>query len=157
MRTIAQLLTHLQSLDIKLWLDGERLRYSAPKGALTRALRAELRARKAEIVAYLPTQRDQIEQLPKVPRDGTLPLSFAQQRLWFLDQLEPNRPVYNIPMMIRLQGQLDVLALEQSFAYLIERHESLRTTFEMDQGVAHQVIHADMTIDLPVPVAILQA
>ncbi len=64
-------------------------------------------------------------------RDEELPLSFAQQRLWFLDQLEPASPLYNMPSALRLQGQLNVPALEQSLNALIQRHESLRTTFAL--------------------------
>ena len=70
------------------------------------------------------------------------PLSFAQQRLWFLDQLEPGNAFYNMPTIIRLAGQLDVVALEKSVTYLIERHESLRTTIDTDEnGEPVQVIH----------------
>ena len=64
-----------------------------------------------------------------VPRDGDLPLSFAQQRLWFFDQLEPGTPAYNIPAAVRLKGPLNVVALEQSLNEIVKRHESLRTTF----------------------------
>src|SRR3989338_3321538 len=58
-----------------------------------------------------------------------LPLSFAQQRLWFLYKLLATRGVYNIPLRIRLEGELDVKSLERSFTSLVERHEILRTRF----------------------------
>jgi len=64
----------------------------------------------------------------------SLPLSFAQERLWFLEQLGMVGPAYNIPVTLRLEGVLDVVALERSFAALIERHESLRTRFERVEG-----------------------
>jgi amino acid adenylation domain-containing protein/non-ribosomal peptide synthase protein (TIGR01720 family) len=73
-------------------------------------------------------------------RDGELPLSFAQQRLWFLNQLEPESPGYNMPSATRLQGQLNVAALEQSLNTLIQRHESLRTTFALANGQPAQII-----------------
>ncbi len=69
--------------------------------------------------------------LQPIPRDGVLPLSFAQQRLWILDQLEPDPATYTIPMTLHLQGQLDGGALDQSFTALIARHEVLRTTFPL--------------------------
>ncbi|MET0500480.1 MAG: amino acid adenylation domain-containing protein, partial [Candidatus Binatia bacterium] len=75
-----------------------------------------------------------------VSRNQELPLSFAQQRLWFLDQYEPNSSLYNIPGALRLRGFLDVAALEQSLNEIIRRHESLRTTFSMVDGDAVQVI-----------------
>ncbi len=64
-----------------------------------------------------------------VERNASLPLSFAQQRLWLLDQLTPNGSIYNVPAAMRLQGELNVAALEQSLSELVKRHEVLRTTF----------------------------
>ncbi|WP_460203568.1 amino acid adenylation domain-containing protein [Scytonema sp. NUACC21] len=73
---------------------------------------------------------------PLVPikRDTHLPLSFAQARLWFLDQLEPGSAVYNIPAAVRLSGSLDVAALQQSFNEIVRRHETLHTTFMRVDG-----------------------
>ncbi|HWQ32046.1 MAG TPA: amino acid adenylation domain-containing protein [Blastocatellia bacterium] len=85
-----------------------------------------------------------------VPREGELPLSFAQQRLWFLWQLEPDSPFYNIPSAVRLSGQLDVDALERSLNEVIRRHESLRTTVLTRDGKAVQVIAPELTLHLPV-------
>ncbi|CAD5967368.1 non-ribosomal peptide synthetase [Planktothrix agardhii] len=69
-----------------------------------------------------------------------LPLSYAQQRLWFLDQLEPNSPFYNIPLALRLEGKLKVDALEKSLQGIIQRHESLRTNFLTIDGNPVQII-----------------
>ncbi|ARU63537.1 hypothetical protein CBW65_22905 [Tumebacillus avium] len=85
-----------------------------------------------------------------VARDGHLPLSFAQERLWFLDQLEPGTSSYNIPVALRLQGTLDEDALLQSFQALVQRHEALRTTFHNAQGQPQQVIVESLAITLPV-------
>ncbi|MBV9774092.1 MAG: AMP-binding protein, partial [Gemmatimonadetes bacterium] len=63
--------------------------------------------------------------LVRVSRDGEIPLSFAQQRLWFLDRMEPGSATYNMPAALRLRGALDVNALRRSFTALVERHESL--------------------------------
>ena len=82
--------------------------------------------------------------IPRVPRDGDpsqgQPLSFAQQRLWFLDQLEPDSPIYNLPHAIHMRGPLDRHALQRSFDAIIARHESLRTIFVESDGVPAQQI-----------------
>jgi amino acid adenylation domain-containing protein len=83
-----------------------------------------------------------------VSRDGDLPLSFAQQRLWFLDQLEPNSAFYNIPTALRLRGRLNVVALEQSIQELIRRHESLRTTFQEHDGKPYQQIAPELALPM---------
>lgn len=83
-----------------------------------------------------------------VARDQPLPLSFSQQRLWFLDQLEPGSAFYTIPAAVRLSGQLNVSALEQSFQALIDRHESLRTTFSTVEGQPVQIVHPTRNFQL---------
>ncbi|MCY1020604.1 non-ribosomal peptide synthase/polyketide synthase [Pyxidicoccus sp. MSG2] len=80
--------------------------------------------------------------LERASREQPLPLSFAQQRLWFLEQLEPGRSTYNMPAAIRVEGPLDVSALERSLAELVRRHEVLRTTYRTQGSEAHQVIGA---------------
>ncbi|MCL5997211.1 MAG: amino acid adenylation domain-containing protein, partial [Chloroflexi bacterium] len=89
--------------------------------------------------------------LVPVPRSGDLPLSFAQQRLWFLDQLQPGTVAYNIPSAVRLMGALDVPALERSLDELVYRHESLRTTYTSIDGQPRQFIapafHLPLTIE----------
>ena len=85
-----------------------------------------------------------------VPRGDEIPLSFAQQRLWFLDQLEPNSPFYNIPESVRLTGPLDADVLRRTLNELIRRHESLRTRFGSRDGRPHQAITPSLTADLPV-------
>src|ERR1051326_74800 len=85
-----------------------------------------------------------------VPRSEVLPLSFAQQRLWFLDQMEPGTATYNIPVGIRLSGSLEVAALERSISEVVRRHETLRTRFVEEEGRARQVIEAAEPVRLPV-------
>jgi amino acid adenylation domain-containing protein len=75
-----------------------------------------------------------------VPRGTTLPLSFAQQRLWFLSQLEPDNPAYNVPTALRLRGRLNVEALTRAISEIIRRHEVLRTSFVFEDGEPVQSI-----------------
>ena len=76
----------------------------------------------------------------RVSRDEELPLSFAQQRLWLLDKLEPNNPSYNMATAVRLHGQVQVDALEQALNQIVARHETLRTTFAVRGGEPVQVV-----------------
>ncbi|HVS00084.1 MAG TPA: condensation domain-containing protein, partial [Thermoanaerobaculia bacterium] len=96
-------------------------------------LEALLRKKKAEAAsaAVIP---------PRGAVSGPFPLSFSQERLWLLDQLEPGSPAYNIPIALRLAGDLDVRALRGSYAALVRRHESLRTRFAVRDGNPVQAV-----------------
>ncbi|BBB56342.1 non-ribosomal peptide synthetase [Candidatus Megaera polyxenophila] len=85
--------------------------------------------------------------IPQVKSDY-VPLSFAQQRLWFLDQILPDIALYNIPIALKFTGFLDVLALEKALNVLIRRHESLRTIFSIKDGEAYQVILPNLVLDI---------
>jgi amino acid adenylation domain-containing protein len=85
-----------------------------------------------------------------VSREQQLPLSFAQQRLWFLDQLEPQSTLYNIPAALRLTGSLNVTALERTLSEVVRRHEVLRTTFAEVDGEPMQLIHESAPVSLTV-------
>ena len=87
--------------------------------------------------------------LVRAPRDGNLPLSFAQQRLWFLDQLMPESIAYNMAEAIRLRGELNGAALEQSINEVMRRHEAVRTTFHEVGGNPIQVITPFHQCQLP--------
>ncbi|MFN8439524.1 MAG: amino acid adenylation domain-containing protein [Caldilineaceae bacterium] len=153
--TIPHLLTRLRALDIHLWLEADRLRYNAPKGVLTSELLDELRANKEEIIAFLQRSNEPSPaagvKIPRASRTGSLPLSFAQERLWLLDQLEGgNNAAYNMPAAFHLQGALNQAALHASLQELIRRHEILRTTFPAVEGVPVQQIAETANFALPV-------
>ena len=78
--------------------------------------------------------------IERVPRNQLLPLSFAQQRLWVMDQIEPDNPLYNIPRPLRLTGVLNVAALETALNGIVARHEVLRTTYGSVKGQPYQII-----------------
>ncbi len=84
-----------------------------------------------------------------VPREGPLPLSFAQQRLWFIDQLEPGSPLYNLPSALRVEGPLDIAVLAACLSEILRRHEALRTVFAVRDGSPVQVIRAASPCALP--------
>lgn len=83
-------------------------------------------------------------------RQSPIPLSFAQERLWFLNQWEPESSAYNVPAAVHLQGSLNVAALEQSLNQVVRRHEVLRTTFSTAAGQPFQVILPHLSLPLPV-------
>ena len=89
---------------------------------------------------------------PLVKREtgGPLPLSFAQQRLWFLDRFEPGSSAYNMPFALRLKGALDIAALERAMTEVIRRHEVLRTRLAVEEGEPVQVVDEAVRFVLPV-------
>jgi amino acid adenylation domain-containing protein len=94
-----------------------------------------------------------LSRLPIVPRKKTtdpLPLSFAQQRLWFLDQLEPSTSSYNIFDTLTFTGPLDTTALASALNEIVRRHEVLRTCFETLSGQPVQIVSASLSLSLPV-------
>jgi acyl carrier protein len=95
-------------------------------------------------------QSVQAEPLLPIPRSESIPLSFAQARLWFLDQLQPNSAFYNIPLALRLSGQLNIAALQSSINAIIQRHEALRTNFTTQEGQPVQVIASTLNCQLQV-------
>ena len=89
--------------------------------------------------------------LPVAPRlrEGPLPLSFAQQRLWFMEHLEPGSPLYNIPIALRVEGPLDAGVLALCLGEIVRRHEALRTVFSVQEGAPVQVIQPAALFRLP--------
>ena len=151
--TTVEFLAHVRGQNIRLWAEGDTLRLRAPKGALTADLRDELAGRKAEILAVLratETQKRAAVPLEPIGRDGDLPLSFSQERLWFLHQVSPESAAYNIVSSMRFERAVDIAALAQSLNALIERHETLRTTFTSRDGQPFLRIAPHHVVELPV-------
>ncbi|MEO1181181.1 MAG: condensation domain-containing protein, partial [Cyanobacteria bacterium J06636_28] len=103
----------------------------------------------AELATWLGEQRQsQQDAIPKAKRDHPLPLSFAQERLWFIQQLDPDSAAYNQTVAVRLTGNLCIDALHQSLQTIVDRHEALRTTFILQQGKPVQQIASTLAAAL---------
>ncbi|MBF8743711.1 non-ribosomal peptide synthetase, partial [Pseudomonas guariconensis] len=100
--------------------------------------------------ALAPLARGGQLQIARMPREQPLALSYAQERQWFLWQLEPRSSAYNLPLALTLRGHLDVVALGEAFARLVARHESLRTCIRLVDGQPRQVIAAPAGVALAV-------
>src|SRR5262245_41053485 len=94
--------------------------------------------------------RASVVELRERARSGPVPLSFAQQRLWFLDQLVPGNPFYNINSVVPLKVPIDVKALRWSVNEIVRRHDALRTVFTTVDGTPMQVVRQQLEVDLPV-------
>ncbi|MEO5728081.1 MAG: condensation domain-containing protein, partial [Byssovorax sp.] len=148
-----EFLLHLRGLGVKLWLEGDAVKFSAQRGALTPDLKDELKVRKEEIRRFLleaarMTDDRQRSPIVAIPREKPLPLSFGQERLWFLAQLEPDSGAYALPAALRLEGPLDPDALQRTLEEIVRRHETLRTTFSSIEGQPVAVIHESSAVPL---------
>ncbi|MBA2676112.1 amino acid adenylation domain-containing protein, partial [Ramlibacter sp.] len=141
------ILAELHSIGATLGLDGANLRLGAPKGSIGENLRERIRTHRDALIAHL-REREASQgvkaageaPIPRVPHGQPLALSFAQQRLWFLAELEPDSPFYNIPVAVRMHGALDVPALQSALDAMVRRHESLRTRFLVADGTPLQQV-----------------
>jgi amino acid adenylation domain-containing protein len=114
------------------------------RAALEKLMRA--RAEKAQTTAQQPVRAT----IPRREGRGPALLSFGQERLWFLDRLEPGSPLYNIPVFLRLEGDLDVPAFAAGLAEVVRRHEVLRSTFPAIQDGPRQAVAPPSPFPLPI-------
>ncbi len=101
------------------------------------------------------TEQSEATEVPPIgmtARDGAAPLSFGQERLWFLEQLEPGNLAYRLTSAMWITGRLDAGALARSLQEVVRRHESLRTTFSTAAGVAQQVVSGESGLELELEV-----
>ncbi|MCR8643270.1 amino acid adenylation domain-containing protein [Paenibacillus sp. N1-5-1-14] len=108
----------------------------------------------AELAAWVESNRIEITpkqqvQITSINHSGSIPASFAQQRIWFLHQLDPSSSVYNITSLLQMKGDLDYLAVKRSIAELVNRQDSLRTTIHEVNGIPVQQIAEQMDIEVP--------
>lgn len=141
---VKQLLGLLREQDVRVWLDGKRIRVSAPTGVLTEEHRAQIESHKERIRAHLSALAEQADdanaKFDASRVEGEFPLSYAQQRLWFLDRLEPGNCAYNIAAYHEIRGPLDRAALERALEDLVRNQPALRTTFNDRDGRPMQIV-----------------
>ncbi|XWK88450.1 MAG: amino acid adenylation domain-containing protein [Phormidium sp.] len=134
---IVSLMLRLQNMGCKIWAEDDKLKIRTSKNALTSELKQEIKTNKADILAFLNSAKARSimsEEIPKLPDDAPKVLSFAQQRLWLLAQLQGASASYNMPIALQLKGNLNINALQSTFAYLLNRHTSLRMYFTTVAG-----------------------
>lgn len=145
--TAHELLAELQAKGIKLWVEGDKLCYRAPRGAVNEEIRSRLAELKSDLIA-LVDERGGKASIPASPRGGDMPLSRSEEGLWLLDRIHPGQTAWNMQSGARLRGALDVAALERSFNGLLARHEILRTCFAVRDGRPVRVIAPELKIKL---------
>lgn len=150
--TMFAVLNEVRAKGIKVWHENGELKAKSPKGVLTPELRERLTMNKAEIIAFLSQgggSRD-IPAIEPVDRSSLsiLPLSYSQERLWFIDQLDPESAGYNCPGAVKIRGELDVALLEKAIRMIIDRHEVLRAVFSSKDGQARQTFKQDFSFTL---------
>ncbi|MBF4487702.1 condensation domain-containing protein, partial [Flavobacterium sp. CSZ] len=138
------LLKKLNKINVKIDLVDEKLNIQAPKGVVTEDLLNEIKLHKSELIRFIAlykNENDTTSVIPKAPKQSSYELSSSQKRMWLLNQFEKESIIYNMPGVFELKGFLSINFLEKAFLALIERHESLRTSFEEnDLGEIRQVI-----------------
>ncbi|BAY08321.1 non-ribosomal peptide synthetase [Calothrix sp. NIES-2098] len=149
MKTVDELLSELRFLNVKLWTEGNSLRYEADKETLSPALLAQLKEQEAQILAILK-QSDSYSSCPLEDTTSFCSLSYGQQALWFLYQMAPNSIAYNIFLTARLDSDLDIEAWERVWKQLVDRHTILRTTYAIRNGQPVQQIHSRQEVDIEV-------
>ncbi|MDZ7630670.1 MAG: amino acid adenylation domain-containing protein [Gemmatimonadaceae bacterium] len=130
--TTTQLLEQLRALDVRLRLEDGRLRVNAPKGSLTPALEAALVEHKAALVDLLQGQSADRTALVPVDRAGPLRLSYMQERLWMLAQIQPADTAYNLAVCTAVIADADLDTIRQAIRRVVDRHEILRSRFVSD-------------------------
>ena len=154
-QTLIDFLDELAALGIRLWVEDCSLRCSAPVGKMTDEIRSRLKEHKTDLIRLLEKEggedKDAKSMLRPVLREGNIPLSYAQQSLWFLHEMESqSKAAYNVRVMLKLTGTLHADLWKRAFQEIVNRHEPLRTCFESVEGEPVQRILS--TVEIPVEV-----
>jgi amino acid adenylation domain-containing protein/non-ribosomal peptide synthase protein (TIGR01720 family) len=130
------LLQNLADSRVEIWLEGDKLRYRAPKQAMTEALLEALKANKQALIDYLQARQQQ-----------PFALTYGQRALWFLHQTAPASAAYNVAFSARILSTVDIDKMKQALSYLAERHAALRLRFEAQDGEPKQFIDPAAEVD----------
>jgi amino acid adenylation domain-containing protein len=133
-------LEEIRRRGVKLWLEGDRLRYQGPRGVLTDDVLGRLRTDKAGI----------LERLRHGDGEAIEPVSFGQRALWFVHRLSPDSSAYNYAFSARIRSELDVAALRRAMQVIVDRHAILRTTYALQDGEPVQRVHCHWTVPFSV-------
>lgn len=137
---LIDLFNELAEKDIQLWLDGDNLQFSAPEGAMTDAIIQKIKAQKSAIIEFLRQHQQPTERLSHAPEAPDYPASYAQQRFWLLQQLDPQSTAYHIKGQVKISGKLSIEKLASAFTQLVRKHKILRTAYVQKAGKLRQVI-----------------
>ncbi len=148
--TSLALIGELRKRNIRIAVAGGKLQVSGPKGAVTQELRQLLAQQKNDLIALLGSSTFSAPEIVPAPPDARLPLSFGQQRLWFLDRMDPDNTAYTLPLILRLGGELNFSALQTAIEGVVHRHAALRTCFPDIDGQPFQLIAPPAPVPLPV-------
>ena len=140
--SVLSLLTRLKELGVGISLEKDQLKINAPRGKLTPDLLADLKKNKAGIIEFLreTAGEEHYSELEPVEEMEYYPLSSAQRRLYILQQMEPSSIQYNILSTFPIPDNMETGKLETAFQALIERHESLRTSFHTLPGAPERPV-----------------
>ena len=143
--SLTELLKTLKANQIEIQEAGGKLKTTAPKGAITQELASRIKANKQALLDFVARKKSQrhkavLQQIGPAPQAKDYPLSFAQQRLWFIERMEGHTSKHNMPTAFRMRGRLDLEALRRAFGTLVERHQVLRTNFVESEGEPRQLV-----------------
>ncbi|MCY7297352.1 non-ribosomal peptide synthetase [Alteromonas sp. a30] len=138
------LLQRCETSGIKFQLDGEKLSVKAPPGSIDAELAAQLKAQKAELLAFFIGNNTQAlaaqRHIQAQHETGPVPLSFGQRRLWLMHEMDKHSAQYNMPFVVLLEGELNKAALTQTFADIVERHHVLRSVYREIDAESCQIV-----------------
>ncbi|MBL4660443.1 MAG: hypothetical protein JKY19_08805, partial [Alcanivoracaceae bacterium] len=154
MSHLKEVIKKIQRANISIWIEGEKLKFRAKKGAMTAELKIAIGGVKQEVIEHFRSVQgsdDQVRRQQTIyphKTDEPAPLSFSQQRLWILNQLEENSAAYNVPYALSLKGDLNISALQRSINTLVKRHAALRTKIMVQEESPKQRVFPTLEINI---------